>query len=60
MVNRLDNFAKSQRNLHDLCATNFQNFENRFQSMDTRFQTLDEKIEVVQNQLYELQYGKED
>jgi len=28
--------------------------------MDTRFQTLDEQIEVVQNHLFELQYGKED
>jgi len=60
MVNRLDIFAENQRNLHDLCVTNFQNFDNRFQSMDTRFQTLDELIEVVQNQLFELQYGKED
>jgi len=60
MVNRQDNFAKNQRNLHDLCVTNFHNFDNRFQSMDTRFQTLDEQIEVVQNQLFELQYGKED
>jgi len=25
-----------------------------------RFQILDEQIEVVQNQLFELQYGKED
>jgi len=46
MVNRLDNFAENQRNLHDLCVTNFQNFDNRFQSMDTCFQTLmGEKIE---------------
>ena len=60
MVNMVDNFAENQRNLHDLCATNFQNFDNRFQSMDTRFQTLDEQIEAVQNQLFELQYGKED
>jgi len=60
MVNRLYNFVENQRNLHDLCVTNFQNFDNRFQSMDTRFQTLDEQIEVVQNQLFELQYGKED
>jgi len=37
MVNRLDSFAKNQRNLHDLSVTNFQNFDNRFQSMDTRF-----------------------
>ncbi|XP_068502140.1 uncharacterized protein [Phaseolus vulgaris] len=42
MVNRLDSFAENQRNLHDLCATNFHNFDNRFRSMDTRFQTLDE------------------
>ena len=60
MVNRLDRFAKNQRNLHDLCVTNFQNFDNKFQSMDTRFQTLDEQIEAVQNHLFELQYGKED
>jgi len=37
MVNRLDGFAKNQRNLRDLCVSNFQNFDNRFQSMDTRF-----------------------
>jgi len=60
MVNRLDGFAENQRNLHDLCVTNFQNFDNRFQSMDTCFQTLDEQIEAIQNQLFELQYGKED
>jgi len=42
MVHRLDNFAENQRNLHDLCATKFHNFDKRFQSMDTRFQTLDE------------------
>jgi len=28
--------------------------------MDTRFLTLDEQIEVVQNQIIELQYGKDD
>jgi len=37
MVNRMDNFAENQRNLHEFCATNFQNFDDRFQSMDTRF-----------------------
>jgi len=41
MVNRLDSFVENQRNLHDLCVTNFQNFDNRFQSMDTRFLTFD-------------------
>jgi len=51
MVNKLDGFAENQRNLHDLCVSNFQNFDNRFQRMDTRFQTLDEQIEVVQNQI---------
>jgi len=60
MVNKLDGFAENQRNLHDLCVSNFQNFDNRFQSMDTRFQTLDEQIEAVQNQIFKLQYGKED
>jgi len=60
MVNRLDGFAENQRNLHDLCVSNFQNFDNRFQSMYTWFQMLDEQIEVVQNQIFELQYGKED
>ena len=30
MVDRLDGFAENQRNLHDLCVTNFQNFDNRF------------------------------
>jgi len=60
MVNRLDGFAENQRNLHNLCVTNFQSIENRFNSMDTRFMTLDEQIEVVQNQIFELQYGKDD
>jgi len=60
MVNKLDGFAKNQRNLHDLYVSNFQNFDNRFQSMDTRFQMPDEQIEVVQNQIFELQYGKEE
>jgi len=60
MVNRLDGFAENQRNLHDLCVSNFQNIDNRFNSMDTRFMTLDEQIEAVQNQIFELQYGKDD
>ena len=60
MVDRFDGFAENQRNLHELCVTNFQNIDKRFQSMDTRFQILDEQIKVVQNQIFELQYGKED
>jgi len=60
MVNRLDGFAENQRNLHDLCVSNFQSIDNRFNNMDTRFMTLDEQIEVVQNQIFELQYGKDD
>jgi len=60
MVNRLDDFAENQRNLHDLCVTSFQSIDNRFQSMDTRFLTLDEQIEVVQNQIFELQYDMDD
>ena len=59
MVNRLDGFAKNQRNLHDLCVSNFQSIDNKFNNMDTRFMTLDEQIEVVQNQIFELQYDKE-
>jgi len=42
MVNRLDSFSENQRNLHDLCVSNFQNINNRFNNMDTRFMTLDE------------------
>jgi len=49
IVDRLDDFAENQINLHDLCVTNFTSIDNRFQSMDTRFQTLDEQIDVVQN-----------
>jgi len=30
MVNRMDIFAENQRNLHEFCATNFQNFGDRF------------------------------
>jgi len=54
MVNMLHGFAENQRNLHDHCVSNLQNFDNRFQSMDTRFQMLDEQIEAVQNQIFEL------
>ena len=34
MVNRLDSFAENQRNLHDLCVSNFQRIDNKFDSMD--------------------------
>ena len=33
-VNRLDGFAENQRNLHELCVTNFQSIDNRFNSLD--------------------------
>jgi len=46
VVKRLDNFAHDQRTHHDFYVT--------------RFQSLDEYIEVVQNKLFELQYGQED
>jgi len=46
VVNRLDNFVNDQRTHHEFCVA--------------RFQNLDEQIEVVQNQLFELQYGQED
>jgi len=42
MVERLDSFAENQRNLHDLCVSNFQRIDNRFDGMDARFMTLDE------------------
>jgi len=42
MVNRLDGFAENQRNLHDLCVSNFQSIDNRFNNMDARFMSLDE------------------
>ena len=60
MVSRLDGFAENQMNLHDLCVSNFQSIDNRFNSMDTRFMTLDEQIEAVHDQIFELQYGKDD
>jgi len=53
-------FANNQRNLHDLCVSNFHNIDNRFKNMDTWFMTLDEQIEAVQNQIFELQYAKDD
>jgi len=56
MVNRLDSFAKNQRNLYDLYVSNFQRIDNRFDSMDARFITLDEHIEAVQNQIFVLQF----
>jgi len=46
MVNRLDNFAHDQRAHHEFCVA--------------RFQSLDEQIEVVQNRIFELQYGQKD
>ena len=60
MMNRLDSFAENQRNLHDLCVSNFQRIDNRFDSMDARFMTLDEQIEAVQNQIFDLQYVDDD
>jgi len=52
MINRMDTFSESQRNLHDLC-------KSRFNDMDSRFSNLDEQIEEVQNQLLELQFERE-
>jgi len=60
MVNRLDSFGENQRNLHDLCVSNFQRIDNRFDSMHARFMTLDEQIEVVQNQIFDLQFVDDD
>jgi len=60
MMNRLDSFAENQKNLHDLCTSNFQRMHNRFDSMDSCFMTLDEHIEAVQNQIFDLQYADDD
>ena len=60
MINRLDGFAENQRNLHDLCVSNFQSFDNRFDNMDARFMTLDKQIEAIQNQIFDLQYADDD
>jgi len=60
MVNRIDSFAENQRNLHDLCVSNFQRIDNRFNSMDACFMTLDEQIEAFQNQIFDLQFADDD
>jgi len=60
MMNRLGSFAENQRNLHDLCTSNFQRIDNTFDNMDARFMTLDEQIEAVQNQIFDLQYADDD
>jgi len=57
MVNRLDSFGENQRNLHDLCVSNFHRIDNRFDNMDARFMTLDEQIEAVPNQIFDLQFA---
>ena len=59
-LNRLDSFAENQRNLHDLCVSNFQRINIRFDRMDARFMTLDEQIEAVQNQIFDLQFADDD
>ena len=60
VINRMDSLAKNQNNLLELCQNRFQLFDEKFQGMDARFLNLDEQNEAVQNQLFELQYGKED
>ena len=46
ITNHMDSFAYDQRNHHEFCMA--------------RLQNLDEQIEAIQNQLFEIQYGKED
>jgi len=46
VLSKMNNFADEQRSHHEFCVS--------------RFQNLDEQIEVVHNQLFELQYGKDD
>jgi len=60
MINRLDGFVENQRNLHDLGISNFQSIDNKFNGMDACFMTWDEQIEAVQNQIFDLQYAKDD
>ena len=60
MINKIDEFAENQRNLHDLCISIFQSIDNRFNNMDSHFMTLDEQIEADQNQIFDLQYAKDD
>ena len=60
LVNRLDESEENQRNLLNLCVSNFQSIDNRFNSMDARFMTLGEQIEAVQNQIFDLQYVDDD
>jgi len=54
--------VKSTFEVHNgsLSKMGFTKINGKWVSMDTRFQTFDEQIEVVQNQIFELQYGKED
>jgi len=46
LLGRMDNFVEDQRSHHEFCVA--------------RFQNLDEQVEVVQNQIFKLQYAKED
>ena len=60
VINRMDSLAENQNNLLELCQNMFKLFDEKFQGMDARFLNLDEQIEVVHNQLFKLQYGKEE
>jgi len=46
MMRRMNNFADEKRSHHEFCVA--------------RFQNLDKHIEVVQNQLFELLYNRND
>jgi len=46
VLRRMDDLADVQRSHHEFCVA--------------RFQGIDEEIEVVQNQLFEIQYGRDD
>jgi len=54
MMDRLGSFGENQRNLHDLCVSNFQRIDNRFDNMDARFMTLDEQIEITKSLIFSL------
>ena len=59
MLNRMDSFAEQQNNLYEMCQNRFQQFNQNFQGLDACFGNLDEQIEVIQNQISDLQFGRD-
>ena len=59
MINWLDSLAEQQKNLYEMCQSLFQQFDLNIQGLDARFGNLDEQIEVIQNQISDLQFGRD-